>query len=476
MQKILILIVGTMLFLSISNAQSIESKLLEITKTMSACEEDSDCLHIDLSDCPCRSGGEIGVINKKFEKEYYKKIKSIVGKDSSLCPAWYKCINQKPKCYKNKCLISSESFIEDVMREKSFEEFQEIFADFKDEIIDKGDAFLESAIRLEIPKKEAEELNREIRDYNESLWERDNLGNKTINIRSSEEKPYLSTRRSEEERLKYIKFLISRGVNPTKSLYDLILRRNVGVEAADFEIAEYFVKNTNMPKTIPYYYFDDHYSYDMENSKSYYPKRFENYEQKRQFPLKNGFTIDFIRNDDKDYLVKQWLEFDDNNKQNKLFLLAFKALPYTDPDFRSIYDIHDKQTQDCPDLTQKCGTIRIALDILNPEYQKLPKLEPADTSNVVFDKMDLKNYRSCTTDEDCTKIYFANCNGESLIFTVNKNKVNDLKKDTSLSKVIKKTAKDSKCAYAGVTKTFPLPAECIKNKCAVGGIFPSFLK
>jgi hypothetical protein len=194
-----------------------------------------------------------------LRKNIIKKEKNIVGKDPYHCPAWYRCIKEKPKCYQKKCVLSSESYVENIMREKSFEDFKKEFANFKGEIAEKGNAFLESAVRLQIPAKEAEKINKKIDKYNKSLRKPDEGDIVIIDL--SKEKPYLSTWRSEEERLQYVKFLITKGIKPTKSLYDLMLRNSsMRYKADNFKIAEYFVKNTDMPKTIPYYFFDAYYT------------------------------------------------------------------------------------------------------------------------------------------------------------------------------------------------------------------------
>jgi murein endopeptidase len=75
MKKIILIIIVLVAFAATSHAQPIEQKLVAITETISACEEDSDCVHVGVFACGCHSGGQTGVINKKFEEEYYKKRK-----------------------------------------------------------------------------------------------------------------------------------------------------------------------------------------------------------------------------------------------------------------------------------------------------------------------------------------------------------------------------------------------------------------
>jgi len=98
MNKTTILIIFSLILtLIVINGQGCQQELQE-------CSKDSDCVKVQITCCPCNSGGIEQCVPRQLEQVYRGKMnKTCPAQDNLMCTALYNCKIESCACVKGKC-------------------------------------------------------------------------------------------------------------------------------------------------------------------------------------------------------------------------------------------------------------------------------------------------------------------------------------------------------------------------------------
>lgn len=345
-------------------------ELEELAQTLNACKLDRDCIHVPLSPCPCEQGGAVGAINKIHKNSFLKQIPSL---ENVKCSSFNGCIpeNQKPVCYEKKCYVSGQTLLSDLLRKKDVQGAHDVLVSASAGIGSNGEIYFADIIASPL---------------------------------------------SEEEKISLAALLVKLGVQPKLSWYDWMLNNG------QLELAKFFVDKTSMKKTIGPGFFMSYYNNRPDETFILDADPVKQ-EQKRRFPLDNGFALECG-----DFCVETLTNLQKrspNGEKTKLFLMALGTLPKENLNSRRL----EAEVARCKDTAQPCGSVKKAFDRVAPYLVKNAQEQQAEKQTVL---PLLSKYRVCRQSADCEAITFGSCSKTTVATAVNKKAKDALLKDGAL--------------------------------------------
>lgn len=93
----ILIVLGAAFFLIISNLRNINQNLAE-------CTQDSDCVKVQTSCCPCNMGGQEKCVGYNLLKNYQDNLKACSPPDKLVCLAMYNCEITSCGCNNGMCV------------------------------------------------------------------------------------------------------------------------------------------------------------------------------------------------------------------------------------------------------------------------------------------------------------------------------------------------------------------------------------
>lgn len=356
-----------------------DASLKEEAEKLASCEVNTDCVSVPVSACPCELGGESGAINKKHLEEFLKLVPSV---DRQLCGGENRCVPAgEPLCQSNRCFIGKVTMLNYFLKNKDTQ------------------GYLQALSQTE--------------------WDPQTDGPALVNN-------VLVSALTEEQKLELVTILLQKEIPLDISHYSSIL------SAGGFKLAQYLTNHSKMPKTVNLFYFKKHYLKQPAPDAS--EEVLEAEEQKRLFPLENGFALDC--GEDGELEIPSMLESSADKRQTALFLMALGVLPKENLDLKSL----QQETKACADKKKPCRSIQKAIGIVSPQLTK--NTVEKQVEDIIL-LPSLQKYRQCARHEDCEIINFGPCNSEQNVVTaINGRSRTALLKDNTLLKKMRNVYKN----------------------------------